>query len=501
MCPCIIYIISNFFLPTTMIWKKRRTRWLIYILLLTVALTALMILLLGLNIWTSTSMNSSATSHDRNSTIIVIPATSKRNTSVSLLWLPRHEPVDMRQFTPLTRPSSFQVAKDGITVIFPVTKSSLLDFDSTFDSILSAHSSHSFIFYEIIVACHPTIASKTRQAVNKARGSLSVAIPVTVLLWGETDNSASGMLHVLNNVLTSRVLLLDMTAFRYIEELTQIIFFDSLPINFPIGPHGILITPYNMTCVQTPEYTVPGAYLIPPILAPTELLIRAENGMQLNKNTWAALGDRIVKTTGIGYGGLVLKSSGRSYRWCTRSLTSFNLVSTSTFLQLFYELLENPANHRSFSPLRFNILLPGRDELISFTSTICGMVQRGHTLRILLFSWPEVNPSSHFALDMGCHIHFEAISHFTSTALLLQRLKAWTLATDFDVLIYTSEGSVHSLGIEASLEHFRMSRGIVVRIPTTDLPFCEWMAMLSSSDWQRKCLLRSVCYLCMMFYF
>ena len=60
---------------------------------------------------------------------------------------------------------------------------------------------------------------------------------------------------------------------------------ESLPVNFPIGPHGILITPYNTTYVQALEHALPAAYLIPPILAPTKLLIDAENGVRLMENT------------------------------------------------------------------------------------------------------------------------------------------------------------------------------------------------------------------------
>ena len=76
--------------------------------------------------------------------------------------------------------------------------------------------------------------------------------------------------------------------------------------------------------------------------------------------------------------------------------------------------------------------------------------------------------------------------------VLIAQLKAWTVAADFDVLLYTSEQSIHSVSIEASVDRFRMSRETVLQIPTADLPFCEWMAMLSLSDWQRKCLLQYV---------
>ena len=171
---------------------------------------------------------------------------------------------------------------------------------------------------------------------------------------------------------------------------------------------------------------------------------------------------------------------------------SNDLVLTSTFLEPFYELLRSGADYLPFTSTRFNVLLPGRDELKSFSPTICDMAHRGYILRIMLFSWAAVDPSSHFALDRGCHLHFEVISYDMSTVILIARLKAWTVPAHFDVLLYNSERLVHTMSIEGSVERFRMSRGTVLRIPTADLPFCEWMVMLSLSDWQRRCLLQYV---------
>ncbi|KAF8478264.1 hypothetical protein JB92DRAFT_1855771 [Gautieria morchelliformis] len=469
-------------------WRKQaiRTGWLLYTVLVMVTLTTLLVL--SLDTWASASMNSMPRPHthdDRLSSTITTASRSRGTTAEPLLWLPQQEPIDLRRFPLHSRRLYSQDAKDGITAVFPVSESSFSDFDLNFDSILSAYATHSLIFYEIVVACHPRIATKATHTIDKARGTYSVEISVTVLPWGQSDDPSSGMLHILPSILTSRVLLLDITGLRYIEESTQIMLLESLPINFPIGTCGVLVSPYNISCIQSLEHTVPAAYLIPPILAPTVLLIEAENGVKVSENTWAALGDRIVKTTGAGFGGLVLKNSGQSYRWCAELLT-LDPVFTSKFPRSHYDLLREGAEHRLFSSTRLNVLFPGRHELKSFSPTICEMARHGYTLRVMLFSCTERNPSSYFALDMGCHIHFEVISHDMSTAILTKRLQAWIHAADFDVLMYTSEQLVHTMVIEASVESFKLSGRTVVRIPTVDLPFCEWMAMLSASDWRRK---------------
>lgn len=471
-----------------MFWRNRdrRNGWLMYFLLLTAVFVILPVLFT--DTWTFISQMSTPqirfkTHEDQSSTTMTAPSGSKRNITQSFLWLPKQDPVDVRRFPLLSQHSYSQEAKDGMTVVFPVSEASLGDLHSNIDSIISAHS---VFFYEIIIACDPRIATRIKQAISSliAHEIFFVAIPVTVLPWSHSDTPSSGVLHILNSVLTSRVLLLDITALRFVDDSVRTMLLDSLPIDVPIGPHGILVTPYNMSCIYSLEHTVPAAYLIPPILAPTKLLIDAENGATSVTNTWAAIGDRIAKIKRAGFGGLVLKNSRQAYRWCTKSLTSFDSIFASTFLQPFYKLLEMGVDRQRFASTRLNALLPGRDELISISPTLCEMAHRGYTLHIMLLSWTE-DTSSHFALDMGCHLHFEDVPSDTSTGSLTQRLKAWTFADDFDVLVYTSERLIQTMVIEAAVERFRLSGGSIVRIPTADLAFCEWMAMLSISDWHR----------------
>lgn len=418
-----------------------------------------------------------------------VPTEGKINNTDAPLWLPQQDTVDLRRFLPLRRRLYSQDVKDRITVVFPVIKSSLSDLDSNVHSILSAHSAHSLCFYELLVTCHPRIAAKVEQLIDNAHRTLAFTIPVTVLLWSESDDPSSGVLHILNSVLTSRVLLLDVTALRGIDESVQTTLFDPLPIDFPVGPHGILISPANLSCIYSLKRITPAAYLVPPILAPTALLMEAENGARLIANTWAALGERIVKIRRAGFGGLVLNTSMQSQPWCSNSLTSVDPIFATTFLQPFYGVLEKGTDNRSLASIRLTVLLPGQDELMSFSSTLCEMTHRGHILKIMLFSWAAADSSSNFALNMGCHLHFESIPPDRSTASLAKRLNAWTLLADFDVLMYISERLVHTMVIEASVERFRKSRGTVVRVPTSDLPFCDWMAMLSVSDWERGCFL------------
>jgi hypothetical protein len=473
-----------------MLWRKRdiRNGWCICPFLFTMAVMVFLVSFLD----TGTYMYYDGDRSSTSITVTVPQAGVKITTADTPLWLPQQDAVDLLRFPPPSRHLYSQHEQGGITVAFPITKSSLSSFDSNFRSILSAQSSHSFVFYEILVACHPKIAAQTEQLIDKARRTHSFAIPVTVLPWSQSDNPTSGMLHILNSVLTSRVLLLDTTALRSMDEAVQTMLFDSIPIDFPIGPHGILISPSNLSCIHSLERTIPAAYLIPPILAPVRLLMEAENGVRLTANPWAALGYRIVKIRRAGFGGLALKSSRQSHHWCTNLLTAVDPTFASTFLRPFYEFLEKGAEDQSFTSVRLNVLLPGEDELMSFSPTLCEMAQRGYTLHILLFSWAAVDSSPNFALDIGCHLHFESIPSDTSTASLAKRLKAWSLVADFDVLMYTSERLVHTMVIESSVEWFRMSGGTIVRVPTADLPFCDWMAMLGVSDWQREYFLKCV---------
>lgn len=370
---------------------------------------------------------------------------------------------------------------DGITAVLPVTLDALSDLETNVDSLLSAPSS---ILYEIIVACNPNILVETERVVKNLRTSSTMPYIMTVLPWSLTDSQSLGILHVLPSVFTTRVLMLGASALQDLDDTMRMRLLDTAPLNVPIGPNGILVSPTNVSCIHSAEQTVPAAYLVPPFLSPTVLLTQAENGMRLDAHTWAALGDRVTKIA--GFGGLVMSTSARSHRWCFDALTSVDLKSTSTFLPAFYALLQQNID-RSPLPARLNILLPGREDLDSFGPSVCEMMHRGHVVRIILFSWSYVNRSTHFVLDVGCHLHFETISRHSSLTALSTGLKAWIRQGNrADVLMYASQTLTQTMTIENSLEGFRFAGGTVVHLPVGDLPFCQWMAMLGASEWQSK---------------
>lgn len=374
---------------------------------------------------------------------------------------------------------------DAITAILPVTTQSLIELHQNLGSLLSTPPS---ILREIIIVCHPNIISRTEQAVKSIRNILHTSVVVTALHSSTQDSQSLRVLHTLPSVLTSRVLVLGTAALSNFDHVARMMLLGTAPSAVPVGPSGMIISSMNASCVHPGKEIVRAAYLVPPFLSPTLLLGQAENGMRMDVDTWAALGERVVKVSGAGYGGLVMMgASSLSSRWCTDEILSINRQSNSTFLKSFYKLLERDYTQERPSSLHIDVLLPDREDLEAFGPTLCEMAQRGSILRLILFSWSHADESTHFALDVGCHIHFKIIPRKSPTSLLVNELKGWMHAQGgIAVLVYASQVLVQTMAIETSVETLRLAGRTIVRLPLEDLAYCTWVSLLSLSEWKSE---------------
>ncbi|KAG8713980.1 hypothetical protein FRC11_010312 [Ceratobasidium sp. 423] len=128
----------------------------------------------------------------------------------------------------------------------------------------------------------------------------------------DTAGAALGMLHHAKHIKTPWVWIMSENHRSYLQDVEAWVDKVALKIprmRIPTGMYGARLTEFGVSCVSSTDRAEPVAFLVPPFLAPTPLLVESEPGIiaDTQANVWASLGERIGRITNLGMGGVVDK--------------------------------------------------------------------------------------------------------------------------------------------------------------------------------------------------
>ncbi|KAH7335311.1 hypothetical protein B0J17DRAFT_669564 [Rhizoctonia solani] len=260
-------------------------------------------------------------------------------------------------------------------------------------------------------------------------------------------------------------------------------------IQVPIGLHGARLTEFGTSCVSPTNRAEPAAFLVPPFLAPTHLLVEAESGIvpDTQANVWASLGERIARITNLGMGGVVVSTA---YSYPGQCGTS-RMVGSQDFLKVSKDMATTLLD-RFRSPttekLHFAFLLPSLTSLERIASTVCRVLQNGHELTIMvqgLGDMSGVGSNRQQYLNHGCHFHY-IVSPDTGDAYdrdILALASSWCGPNSLKdkVLIFGGGGNGPRYNL---LLKGRVCATTAIYLRDNDLESSEWLSMLTPEEWR-----------------
>lgn len=268
----------------------------------------------------------------------------------------------------------------------------------------------------------------------------------------------------------------------------------SIPrVRIPVGMYGARLSGSSTVCISSTNQPEPVAFLVPPFLAPTSLLVESESGIVTDTpaSVWASLGERIASITHLGMGGVVSAASHGSPQWCELSHIAANQGSMNIPSSMVDSLRDR---FRSSMPktIRFVFLLPNQESLRQLAPTACRMIRNGHEVYITVQSSGEEDLAdfdNKQHRNFGCHLHytigFRTIDGYREEILALADDWCSPSSLGNKVLIVNE--------LEDDIGYGRVSKErlcalSVLYLSGKDLDNSEWLAMLHVDEWQGKFL-------------
>ncbi|CAE6402069.1 unnamed protein product [Rhizoctonia solani] len=258
-------------------------------------------------------------------------------------------------------------------------------------------------------------------------------------------------------------------------------------VQVPIGMYGARLTEFRITCVSSTDRPEPVAFLVPPFLAPTRLLVESEPGIMADTqaNVWASLGERIGRIANLGMGGAVIGAVNSTSEQCIRMIGSKGVlgVSADTVATL-------RGQFRSLVPekLQFAFLVPNLTSLKRISPTICRVLHNGHDLSITVRGLSSTNRkilTEQQYLNYGCHLHYTIVpdteNGYEKDTLALADSWCNPGSAKDKILIV---GGDDNRSWYNPVHKSRVCATAAIYLHDRDLESSEWFSMLTAEEWR-----------------
>ncbi|KAF8705425.1 hypothetical protein RHS03_05424, partial [Rhizoctonia solani] len=259
-------------------------------------------------------------------------------------------------------------------------------------------------------------------------------------------------------------------------------------VQVPAGMYGARLTNSEISCISPTGRTEPVAFVVPPFLAPTHLLVESEPGIYAGAqaNVWASLGERIARLTNFGMGGVVIGDAYNSSKWCKSSYMTGSQGIMTVSKQVMDNLRDQFRSAAS-GKIQFALFLSSQINLKRISPTVCRILQNGHDLAITvreLKNKGRAGPSGQQHSNYGCHFHYDAIEDTGNghDKDFLGLIESWCDSnfTKDKVLIISRSEELNIGRISKS----QICATAVVYLDDRDLDSSEWLAMLTPEEWE-----------------
>ncbi|CCO28434.1 putative mitochondrial carrier C8C9,12c [Rhizoctonia solani AG-1 IB] len=258
-------------------------------------------------------------------------------------------------------------------------------------------------------------------------------------------------------------------------------------VQVPTGTYGARLTDSGIACISTRGRVEPVAFLVPPFLAPTPLLVESEPGISadIQANVWASLGERIARITGSGMGGVVV---GSAYNFSDRC-KSPSMTGPQGILAPSEQMVDTLRDHfrsTASGKIQFALFLPSQTSLKRIAPTVCRILQNGHDLATVireLGNADSVRSNGQQQSNYGCHIHYtggeDTGSGYDKDIIALTESWCGTVMKDKILIIGGDEGLKFG-----RIPKSRVCATAVIYLRDSDLESSEWLSMLTPEEWR-----------------
>lgn len=366
-----------------------------------------------------------------------------------------------------------------LTGILPVSSASLAVLEHTLDPLLDPTA---IALRDIILLSPAHLRSRVSEVLLRvlAKHVGQDHPEISIKTWdilANGDPESPSVLRVLNHATSSWALVMDYGGLQQLDEETRTrLVGEIVDWRLPYGPKGSPLDSSDFPSVGTRQWThisrlrpVLASRLEPPFVLPLDLL-----SSKPLPQTWRGLSEQIAlcnawNASGLLLGPQILSAGG-----------SDALPGATT------EAVVGPTTDE-VNILRFDILLSGSQEVQDLSPLLCGLLSRGHTIRILVidtslkFSFNPIKRKTRLVTGIhGCDLQFFTINQYMRRRQLLKTVGEDTSDDQASHVVITLKS--HSFA-DFLIESFWLDGNILIELPRDDLPFCDWMASLSLQEW------------------
>lgn len=389
-----------------------------------------------------------------------------------------------------------------LTAVLPVTSDSI----STLRDILHTVMSAGRTLSEIILISPSEIQPQTKTVIRdmvllEERGDMT---EFSLLVWPVGINKDMAILHGAKQATTDWVLILEEDGLNSIDPRSRISLFtfSSETMVAPFGPRGVVSSSSDnlgLTCLPPSEDPKAARFLVPPFILPSELL--PDNHLGFAKDTWISLGKIIAESRPDATGGFVVGSGDLIMDWCRSLTASVEIPKDELILEpslqenaevireqdLAGDEFSKPEQTRLFGT--FALVFSSADDLLRFSPAACRLKKAGHIVSTFILN--NSLRESESLNSTGCQLVIDSSSD-SSQSNVESDLEKWIekMVVTPDVVIISDDQDRPDLSLV--FKHHIPSSSIIIHMPRTDLPFCDWMGTLTMQEWKSTC----ICNLC-----
>ena len=135
----------------------------------------------------------------------------------------------------------------------------------------------------------------------------------------------------------------------------------------------------------------------------------------------------------------------------------------------------------------FALILPSFSDLRLFSRTACALQDKGFMLRTFFYENSAGYPSARERNSSNCRLVYDVLSDEESkTTDSARSITEWLMTLEHRPDIILTVDDPTALGISAIIKRLFSHNLVAIRIPRTDLVYCEWTSSLTLQEWQSK---------------
>ena len=388
---------------------------------------------------------------------------------------------------------------DSVSAILPVSNRSLKNLWRHMDTLVSERSSVS----AVILVCATELVPFAVDMLDT--GNHATYLDISYYPWEEGLDENSAVLAAVAQVSTEYLLVLSSDGLDGLHTgLQEQILSHPLFVDMPVGFCGgsTINSSTHATCVVPKPESQSSSFLLPPMIIPSSLIYSLNTTFSARHDIWPALGNAISPS---GHGGVVQENVDDTLEeWCHSQCRKYGLAVGDDNIFEKCSLKEDIPGSVAASPMTnspqsysLGIILPTLEDLKHFSSAACAFIKRDISTRVLILS-KETNhniapdssfPWFHDQLTSNiCQISYSALYSPKNEFANAEPVNHWisSINDSLSAIIYGAQDDILS-ELDVVLQKQQELGAAVIKIPRSDIPFCDWIGSLSLAELRRSC--------------